>query len=67
MKVFIIEDEPPAREKLGKFIRRYDRQIEIIAELESVAAQSKTKCAKNRKRARRTKPDCKICGRATLF
>jgi DNA-binding LytR/AlgR family response regulator len=38
MKVVIVEDEPPAREKLGKFIRRYDRQIEIIAEFESVAA-----------------------------
>ena len=38
MKVVIIEDEPPAREKLGKFIGRYDRQIEILAQLESVAA-----------------------------
>lgn len=38
MKVVIIEDEPPAREKLGKFIARYDRQIEILAQLESVAA-----------------------------
>lgn len=38
MKVVIIEDEPPAREKLGKFIARYDRQIEILAQLESIAA-----------------------------
>lgn len=38
MKVVIIEDEPPAREKLAKFIARYDRQIEILAQLESVAA-----------------------------
>jgi pimeloyl-ACP methyl ester carboxylesterase len=38
MKVVIIEDEPPAREKLAKFIRRYDSRIEILAELESVAA-----------------------------
>lgn len=37
MKVIIIEDEPPAREKLAVFIRRYDARIEIIAELESVA------------------------------
>lgn len=37
MKVVIIEDEPPARAKLAKFITRYDRQIEILAELESVA------------------------------
>lgn len=38
MKVVIIEDEPPAREKLAKFIRRCDSRIEILAELESVAA-----------------------------
>ncbi|HEX8639349.1 MAG TPA: LytTR family DNA-binding domain-containing protein [Pyrinomonadaceae bacterium] len=38
MKVVIIEDEPPAREKLAKFIRRYDSRIEIRAQLESVAA-----------------------------
>ena len=38
MKVVIIEDEPPAREKLAKYIGRYDRQIEILAQLESVAA-----------------------------
>lgn len=38
MKVVIIEDEPPAREKLAKFIRRYDSRIEILAELESVAS-----------------------------
>lgn len=38
MKVVIIEDEPPAREKLAKFIRRYDSQIEILAHLESVSA-----------------------------
>lgn len=36
MKVVIIEDEPPARDKLAKFIARYDRRIEILAELESV-------------------------------
>lgn len=38
MKVVIIEDEPPAREKLAKFIGRYDSRIEILAELESVEA-----------------------------
>jgi two-component system response regulator LytT len=38
MKVVIIEDELPAREKLGKFIARYDRQIEILAQFESVQA-----------------------------
>ncbi len=38
MKVVIIEDEPPAREKLAKFIRRYDSRIEILAQLESVAS-----------------------------
>ncbi len=37
MKVVIVEDEPPARYKLRKFIERYDRRIEILAELESVA------------------------------
>lgn len=36
MKVIIIEDEPPAREKLAKFIGRYDRKIEITAQIESV-------------------------------
>ncbi|MBX7172706.1 MAG: LytTR family DNA-binding domain-containing protein [Pyrinomonadaceae bacterium] len=36
MKVVIIEDEPPAREKLAKFIGRYDRKIEITAQIESV-------------------------------
>lgn len=38
MKVVIIEDELPAREKLAKYIRRYDNRIEILAQLESVAA-----------------------------
>lgn len=38
MKVVIIEDEPLAREKLAKFVRRYDSRIEILAQLESVAA-----------------------------
>jgi DNA-binding LytR/AlgR family response regulator len=38
MKVVIIEDEPPAREKLAKFIRRYNSRIEILAQLESVEA-----------------------------
>ena len=38
MKVVIIEDEPPAREKLAKFIACYDSQIEILVQLESVAA-----------------------------
>jgi two-component system, LytTR family, response regulator LytT len=36
MKVVIIEDEPPALEKLAKFIARYDREIEITAQIESV-------------------------------
>ncbi len=38
MKVVIIEDEPPAHEKLAKFIARYDSRIEILARLESVEA-----------------------------
>ena len=37
MKVVIIEDELPARDKPAKFVERYDRRIEIAAELESVA------------------------------
>lgn len=36
MRVVIIEDEPPASEKLVEFIERYDRRIEIVARLESV-------------------------------
>ncbi|HRH44941.1 MAG TPA: hypothetical protein PKY82_25105, partial [Pyrinomonadaceae bacterium] len=36
MKVLIIEDEPPAREKLAKFVLRYDKKIEILAQIESV-------------------------------
>ena len=36
MRVVIIEDEPPASEKLSEFIERYDREIKIIARLESV-------------------------------
>lgn len=36
MRVVIIEDEPPASEKLIEFIRRYDREIQIAARLESV-------------------------------
>ncbi len=36
MRVVIIEDEPPASEKLLEFIERYDREIQIIARLESV-------------------------------
>jgi DNA-binding LytR/AlgR family response regulator len=36
MRVVIIEDEPPASEKLAEFIERYDREIQIIARLESV-------------------------------
>lgn len=37
MKVLIIEDEPPAQEKLAKLINRYDEKIEIAAKLSSVA------------------------------
>ena len=40
MKVVIIEDEPPAREKLVKFILRYDTQIEILAQFESIRETS---------------------------
>jgi two-component system, LytTR family, response regulator LytT len=36
MKVVIIEDEPHAYVKLAKFISRYDKRIEIIAQMESV-------------------------------
>jgi len=36
MRVVIIEDEPPASEKLCEFIERFDREIEIIARLETV-------------------------------
>ena len=37
MKVVIIEDEPLAREKLAKYIKRSDAKIEIVGNLESVA------------------------------
>jgi len=37
MKVLIIEDELPAREKLAKYIERYDRRIKIAGALESVS------------------------------
>lgn len=37
MKVLIIEDEPPAQEKLVKLINRYDAKITIAAKLSSVA------------------------------
>ena len=36
MKVAIIEDEPPARDKLAKFIGRYGRDIEILAQIGSI-------------------------------
>lgn len=36
MKVLIIEDEVPARDKLAKFVLRYDKKIEILAQIESV-------------------------------
>lgn len=37
MRVLIIEDEPPARTKLAKFIQQYNPKIEIIGNLERVA------------------------------
>lgn len=37
MKVVIIEDELPARDKIAKFIARYDQQIKIAGKLESVS------------------------------
>ncbi len=37
MKVLIIEDELPARDKLAKYIGHYDRRIKIVAMLESIA------------------------------
>ncbi|NJM52158.1 MAG: response regulator transcription factor [Blastocatellia bacterium] len=37
MKVLIIEDELPARDKIVKFIGRYNRQIEIVGTLESIS------------------------------
>lgn len=36
MKVLIIEDEPPAQEKLAKLIKRYDANIEIVSTLTGV-------------------------------
>lgn len=36
MRVVIIEDEPPAGEKLSEFINRFDQEIQIVAHLESV-------------------------------
>lgn len=36
MRVVIIEDEPLAGDKLSEFIERYDREIQIVARLESV-------------------------------
>lgn len=36
MRVVVIEDEPPACEKLCEFIERYDREIQIAARLASV-------------------------------
>ncbi|MGI8494812.1 MAG: LytR/AlgR family response regulator transcription factor [Pyrinomonadaceae bacterium] len=37
MNVLIIEDELPARDKIAKFIGRYNRQIKIVGTLESVS------------------------------
>lgn len=37
MRVVIVEDEPPASEKLRGFVARYNPKIEIAAALESVA------------------------------
>ena len=37
MKVVIIEDEPLARKKLAKLIKRYDAKIEIVGNLERIA------------------------------
>ena len=36
MRVVIIEDEPPAGDKLSQFIRRYDRNIEVSAILTNI-------------------------------
>lgn len=36
MKVLIIEDEPPAQEKLAKLVKRYDKDFEIVETLPSV-------------------------------
>ena len=36
MRVVIIEDEPRGIEKLSEFIKRYDKEIQIVARLESV-------------------------------
>lgn len=36
MRVVIIEDEPPASERLSEFIKRYDEEIQIVARLETV-------------------------------
>ncbi|HAS45853.1 MAG TPA: DNA-binding response regulator [Microscillaceae bacterium] len=37
MKIVIIEDEKPAREKLKRFIQRYAPQVSIVAELASIS------------------------------
>lgn len=37
MKVIIIEDEKPARDKLMHFLKRYDKGIEVIGMAESIA------------------------------
>lgn len=37
MKIIIIEDEKPAREKLKRLIEQYDATISVVAELASVA------------------------------
>lgn len=41
MKVLIIEDELPARDKTVKFIERFDRKIKIVGKLESVSQSVK--------------------------
>jgi len=41
MQVVIIEDETPAAEKLERYLRRYDPDIEILARLDSVESSVK--------------------------
>jgi len=38
IKILIIEDEIPARKKLKRFLEQLDAQIEIVAEIDTVAA-----------------------------
>ena len=40
MKIVIIEDEAPAREKLSRYLQKYDPTFEIVAKLSSIEAST---------------------------